>query len=156
MPYANKTGLVESLLALGRPLAEKRNMLTVLTLAGEIISADLMLEGIRAFFEAAKQKPWMLNENGLWEVEEWLRLLPFSDRPAKTLEALDLVPKRQLHRWNLRGLLSSLANAPDADAERILGELAKRDPDLLGEHQWVDAVLARNRFCLPHDFRFVL
>jgi len=143
MPYANKTGLIESLLTLGRPLAEKRNLLTALTMGGEIISAELMLEGIRAFFEAAKQKPWMLQETGLWELKEWLQLLPFSDRPAATLEALELLPKNLLHRWDLRGVLSSLANAPDADAERILGELAKRDPDLLGEYEWLDAVLAR-------------
>jgi hypothetical protein len=140
MPYADKTGLIESLLALSLPLAEKRNLLTALTMAGEIISADLMLEGIRAFLEAAKQKPWMLHENGLWELKEWLQLPPFSDRPTATLEALELAPKL-LHRWDLRGVLSALADAPDAEAERILGELAKRDPDLLGEHEWLDAVL---------------
>ncbi len=143
MPYANKNGLIKLLLALKLPLLEKRNLLVALTMAGEIISADLELEGIRAFLEAAKQKSWMLHENGLWELKEWLRLVPFSDRPAAILEAIDLVPKNLLHRWNLRGVLSSLANTPDADAERILGELAKRDPDLIGEYEWVDAVLGR-------------
>jgi NACHT conflict system protein len=143
MPYANKTGLIELLLALDPPLAEKRNLLMALTMAGEIISVELMLEGIRAFFEAAKQKPWMLQGTGLWELKEWLQLLPFSDRPSATIEALELLPKNLLHRWDLRGVLSSLANTPDTDAERILGELAKRDHDLLGEYDWVDALFAR-------------
>jgi len=143
MSYAGQTGLIESLLALHLPLAEKRNLLTALTMAGEIISADLVLEGIRGFLEAAKQKPWMLHEHALWELKEWLQLLPFSDRPAAPLEGLDLVPRNLLHRWDLRGVLSCLANAPDAEAERILGELAKREPELLGEYEWLDAVLGR-------------
>ena len=54
-----------------------------LTLAGEIISADLELEGIRAFLEAAKQKSWMLHQNGLWEVKEWLRLYAFLGPPGQ-------------------------------------------------------------------------
>jgi hypothetical protein len=69
--YAAKNGLIELLLALKLPLVEKRNLLTALTMAGEIVSADLLLYGIRAFLEAAKQKPWMLDENGLWELKEW-------------------------------------------------------------------------------------
>lgn len=144
MPYADKAGLIESLLALHLPLAEKRSLLTVLTLAGEIISADLVLEAIRGFLEAAKKKPWMLHENSRWEIKAWLELLPFTDRPTAILEALDLVPKNLLHLWELRGVLSSLANAPDADAERILGELAKRDPGFLGEYDWLNAVLGRS------------
>ncbi len=85
----------------------------------------------------------MLHENNSWEIREWLELLPFTDRPAAILEALDLVPKDLRHRWKLRGVLSSLADAPDDEAKRILGELVKRDPGFLGEYEWLDAVLRR-------------
>lgn len=159
MPYADKAGLIESLLALKLPVAAKRHLLTVLTVAGEVVSADLALEGVRTFLEAAKDKSWMLHENNSWEIMDWLELLPFTDRPAAILEALELVPKDVRHHWKLRGVLSSLANAPDDEAECILGELAKRNPDFLGEYQWVDAVLRRgtdsaylmlfNLFCDP-------
>ncbi|MGO9455192.1 MAG: NACHT domain-containing protein [Candidatus Binataceae bacterium] len=143
MPYADKTAFINLLLASNISLLDKRRLLTALVIAGEIVPADLVLAAIKAFFEAAKQKPWMLNETGLWELKEWLQLLPFTDRPAATLEALDLLPKNLIHRWDLRGVLSSLANAPDPEALRILEELGRRDPDLLGEYQWVEAVLAR-------------
>lgn len=143
MPYSDKAGLIESLLALRLPVAAKRDLLTVLTIAGEVVSADLALEGIRVFVEEAKKNPWMLHENNSWNIWEWLELLPFTDRPAAVLEALDLVPKDLRHRWEFRGVLSSLADAPDDEAERILGELANRAPGLLGEYEWLDAVLRR-------------
>ena len=40
-------------------------------------------------------------------------------------------------------MLAALATAPDADAERILGDMARRDPHLLGEYEWLNAVLGR-------------
>jgi len=143
MPYADKVGLIASLLASELPIAAKRDLITVLVLAGEVISADLLLGGIRAFFEAAKEKPWMLHENNNWETISWLELMPFSDCPAAILEALDLAPQHLLHPWKLRRVLSSLGNAPDAEAERILRDLAKRDPRLLAEYEWMNAVLKR-------------
>ena len=143
MPYADKTGLIELLLALELPVAAKCDLLTVLTIAGEVVSANLVLEGLRAFLEADKKKAWMLHEENRWEIMQWLKLLPFTDRPEAILEALDLVPKDLLNRWELREVLSSLENAPDAKAERVLGELAKRDPGLLGEYAWLNAVLGR-------------
>lgn len=143
MPYADKTGLIELLLALELPVAAKCDLLTVLIIAGEVVSANLVLEGLRAFLEADKKKAWMLHEEDRWEIMQWLKLLPFTDRPEAILEALDLVPKDVLNRWELREVLSSLANAPDAEAERVLGELAKRDPGLLGEYEWLNAVLRR-------------
>ena len=61
----------EGLLALKLPIATKSKFLSVLVLAGEIISADLALEGIREFLEAAKQKPWMLDQNNNWKIVDW-------------------------------------------------------------------------------------
>ena len=98
MPYAaDKAGLIASLLASELPMAAKRDLITVLVLAGEVVSADLLLEGIGAFFEAAKEKPWMIEENNRWDIDHWLELVPFTDRPAAMLEALDLVPVNLRH-----------------------------------------------------------
>ena len=130
MPYADKSELIESLLELKLPVSTKFILLTVLTLAGEVVSTDLVLEGVRTLLETAKEKPWTLGQNGGWKVMRWVELLPFTDRPAATLEAIDLIPKELRHRWELRGVLSSLAYAPADEAEHILAMLAKRDVPL--------------------------
>lgn len=143
MPYAGNSDLIASLLGLEVSILSKRELLTGLVLAGEIISADLVLAGIRAFFDEAKERRWMLDENNRWELNDWLKLLPFTDRPESVIEALELLPSEFRQPWQLRGLLSALAEAPDAEAEQILGVLARRDPRFLSKHEWVSAMLSR-------------
>jgi hypothetical protein len=63
MPYGDNTKVIDNLLQLQRPLAEKRGLLTVLVLAGETIQADMVLDGIKALLEEAKTKRWLLDQN---------------------------------------------------------------------------------------------
>jgi hypothetical protein len=65
-------------------------LLAALVLDGEVISAELPLQAVREWLAAAREKTWMYRE-GLREVEGWLQLLPFSDRPAATIEGVELV-----------------------------------------------------------------
>lgn len=141
MPYGNKEVILKALLGLPLPLHEKHNFLISLTMAGEIISADMVLDGIRELIEEAKQKPWLLSErdNG---IERWLELLPFSDRPKAIHEAIALVEVRYREPWQLRRLFSALGNAPVAHAEEVLMELADRDPRFYNEREWVEALIA--------------
>jgi hypothetical protein len=142
VPCAGKSGLMARLLGLSLPIESKLDLLTVLVLRGEIVSADLVLEGVRDFLEPAEGKFWSI-EQRKWVLQRWLELLPFSDRPAATLEALELVPPNLRRGWEVRGVLSALAHAPDPDSERILAEMARRDASLLGDYQWVSAVIGR-------------
>jgi hypothetical protein len=90
MPHGNQSAAIDALVALPQPLRCKRELLAALVLDGEVISAELALQAIREWLEDARQKTWMHGQ-GLWEVKEWLQLLPFSDRPAATIEGVDLV-----------------------------------------------------------------
>jgi hypothetical protein len=142
MPYAGKSGIIARLLGLSLPVESKLDLLTVLVLRGEVVSADLVLEGVRDFLEPAEGKFWSI-EQRKWVLQRWLELLPFSDRPAATLDALELVPPNLRRGWEVRGVPLALAHAPDPDSERILAEMARRDPSLLGDYQWVSALIGR-------------
>jgi hypothetical protein len=131
MPYGDKSKLIEALLALPLPTGTKHGFLKVLVLAGEIIDADLVLDGLRGLLESVKEKPWLLHNQNRYEFEWWLELLPFSDRPGATLEALKLLDPGFRNPWRFGGLLSALACAPDAEAEDALFELANREQQLL-------------------------
>ena len=63
MPHGDKRVLAEALLALPLPISSKRGLLTGLVLAGEVVSADLLLEGVRAFLAEAEKNPWMYDQN---------------------------------------------------------------------------------------------
>ena len=139
MPYGNRTGVIDTLLQLPRPLAEKEDLLRVLVLAGEIVRADMVLDGIKALLEEAKTNRWRLDESR-GELEGWLELLPFSDRPEATLDALELLDPNLRQPWRLRRLLSALGYAPSSAAEHVLNLLPQKDARFLSEHDWLVAL----------------
>ena len=143
MPYVGKQNPISALLELSVPAVDKRDLLTVLVLSGEAISSEIVLRGIDDLLEKAKTEPWVVQDQDGWRLKEWLRLLPFTERPAAVLEVLDLVTGFRAEPWNLRSLLSALGYAPSIEAERVLEELAKRDERFLGEHDWLSALTNR-------------
>jgi len=98
MPYCNKTVTIERLLELPNQLRPKRELLAVLVLAGEIISADMVLDSIKTLLEEAKGKPSLLDEQH-GDLDDWLELLPFSDRPEATIDGLELLESNLKQTW---------------------------------------------------------
>jgi hypothetical protein len=139
MPCVGKEALIESLLKLPRPWAWKQGLLKVLVVAGETISADMIIAGINELLEEAKTKRWLLDENS-GQLDGWLVLLPFSDRPKALHDVISLLDPPLREPWRLRRVLSALGHAPSPQAEEILAELAQRDPRFLGEFEWLNAL----------------
>jgi hypothetical protein len=140
MPCSDKTGIIDTLLQLPGPIGIKRELLAVLALAGEIIPADMVLHGFNTLLEEAKAKPWLLNQGHDEELMRWLALLPFSDRPDATLDALKSLGPDLRQPWQLRRVLSSLEHAPAPEAEDVLYGLAQIDGRVLSEHAWLTAL----------------
>ena len=140
LPYGNKATTIDALLHLPQPLRVKQALLAVLAVAGEIIQADMVLDGIKALLEESKAKPWLLMEQNWWEWEGWLELMPFSDRPGATLDALDLVEPYGQHPGQLRRLLSALGYAPSAEADDVLALLQRKDARFFSEYDWLAAL----------------
>ena len=142
MPYGDRTATIRALLHLPQPPAAKRGLLKVLAEAGETVPGDLIFDGIHWFLNEAKTKPWMLSDGNGWELNEWLELLPFSDRATETIDALELLPRRR-EPWHTRGVLSALGRSPLAAADPILERLARNDARYLDEHDWFAALALR-------------
>jgi len=142
MPYGNKDAVLKALLALPLPILEKHKLLISMVMAGETISSDMVLDGIRDLLEEAKQKKWLLDgQDNL--IEQWLVLLPFSDNSIAIHDALALIETRFREPRCLQKLLSALGNSPGTQAEELLTELADRDPRFYKEHEWLAALVAR-------------
>lgn len=143
MPYADKGDMITALLQLPVPGAKKLKLLTILVLYGKVISSEIVIAGIDELLKNAKANPWMLEERENWRFNEWLMLLPFTEKPAVVLEILDRVEDFRSKPCNLRELLSALSYAPSVEAESVLYELAKRDERFLEEYSWWLALTGR-------------
>jgi hypothetical protein len=144
-PYGDKLVLIEQLLALPQPVRNKQRLLISLILAGEPVAADIVIEGIRAFLDEAQQKTWMLDQNSRWELNGWLGLLPFTDRPEATVMGVEMVLEADRHPHRMEEAVRSLSVAPGEAAERTLGELARRFPALASEYEWMKAFTRRRK-----------
>jgi hypothetical protein len=139
LPHGSKRAEVDQLLALPQPYAAKLGLLTAAALAGEILSTGILLAGVRELLETAKTEWWRLEENH-GELNGWLVLFAFADRPVAILEALDMLPAPYREPWKLREVLMALAQSPDAGALEALEALARRDPRIVQQYEWFNAI----------------
>lgn len=142
MPCGGNDALARRLLALPLPLSKKLHFLNALTAAGFVVPADLILSGIADWVERSK-KEWWVAQQERYELNEWLRLLPVSDRPATVLDGFNLLPDDHYPISDFGGMIDALGDAPDAQGLELLLELARRDPRIVEHHQWLHAVLSR-------------
>src|ERR1700730_5642276 len=136
------SGMPDALLALPQLPRMRQSLLTVLALAGEVVSSEMVLDGIRSLLESKKKHLFSI-ENEWWELEGWLKLMPFSDKPRATLDALELLGPKPLQPWRLRGLLSALGYSPSPEAEEVLESLPRKNAGFLGKHDWLAALEKR-------------
>ena len=141
MPYGDERKTIDALLPLSQSLRARQKLLTVLALAGEVVSSEMVLDGIRSLGEEFKKKQWH-SDNEWWKWEGWLKLMPFSDKPTATIDALELLPK-PVQPWRLRGVLSALAHSPSKEAAEVLITLPRNNADFLGEYDWLRALEKR-------------
>lgn len=140
MPYGENSEIINHLLQLPQPIYEKIELLELLVSAGEMIQADMVIDGIKHLLQDANEKPWLLDEKRGLPIE-MLAVLPFSDRPEATLEGLELLEPRWLQSWQIRRVLLALGYVPGQEAENVLVQMALKEPKLLGEHEWLVALV---------------
>ena len=142
MPYGDRTQTISLLLELPQAPGLKRGLLKVLAEAGETVPGDLVFSGIQSLLDEADTKPWVLSEENGWRFDEWLELLPFSDRATEMLDAVELLPGRR-QPWQMRGALLALGRSPLAAADEVLEQIARYDARYLAEYDWFAALALR-------------
>jgi len=139
LPHGSKRPEIDQLLVLPQPYAAKLRLLTAAALAGETLSAAMLIAGVQELLETAKTERWRLEEN-YGELNGWLVLFAFADRPVAVLDALDTLPAPYREPWKLREVLMALAQSPDAGALETLEALARRDHRITQQYEWFNAI----------------
>lgn len=140
LPHGQRDATIQTLISLA-PRRSRAALLRNLILSGESIGIELVKNGIAELFEAAKTQTWILWEG--YELSEWLRLLPFTNRPNEAFDVVRGLPEHQSKMDPLEGLIAALGAAPGDDAERVLFQFAEVDPKLYANYEWRETVLRR-------------
>jgi hypothetical protein len=141
MPHRENEELIDRILALPQPVRSKRELVASLVIAGQKFKADLALKAVADWIEDAKKNTWRFRDS-LWEVSDWLELLPFSDRPASLLAGIQAVADAQPSHQRMERIAAAAGAAPDF-SESQLAELLRRFHWLASQHEWADAFLSR-------------
>ena len=140
LPHGQRDATIEELICL-TPRRARSKLLFGLILSGAEIDSKLVTDGIAETFEAAKTEPWILVDGNAYELRDWLRLLPFTNRPADTLDVVRSMSDAQRAPRFLEGMVGGFAATPSAGAEETLFDLAEQDPRFYKNHQWRAAAL---------------
>lgn len=142
LPNEGRGNLLDRLITSAAASIGKQRLLMQIVLTGVTINADHVLQGLRELLAAARAKAWLLDERTR-ELEDWLALFAFSDRPEAVFDAWDLVPGERRGPHRLDRLLTALGRTPDDRADKVLLRLAREHVHLLTGHDWIAALKER-------------
>jgi hypothetical protein len=129
------------LIALPLPFAAKQKLLMAAAMAGETVPSAALVAGLRELLQAGEKEARRLRRDH-GEVMPWLELFAFCDNPEGVLGVLDLLPDEYVsYPPELHRLFWALGKSPQEGALRALMALARRDPRLLEDYDWRDALI---------------
>ena len=140
LPHGERGEIIDEIVAFADRCPRAR-LLNNLVLSGKIVDVDLVTQGIDDVFEAAEEAQWILTDRN--ELGEWLRLLPFSNRPSEALRAVQALPEQYRAPNSLKEMVVAFGFAADDEAESTLFALAESDQRLYAHSSWRDAVTRR-------------
>jgi hypothetical protein len=83
----------------------------------------------------------LITQSDGYELREWLRLLPFVNRPADALAVVRGMPDAQRNPGLLEEMVGGLGDSPSDKAEEVLFTLAEEDPRFYRNHRWRATVM---------------
>ncbi len=151
LPHGQRDDTIEKLICL-TPRRTRSKLLFNLVLSGAELDSKLVIEGVDETLEAAKTHPWMLMHNQDYELRDWLKLLPFTNRPAVMLDVVRGMPDAQREPRFLEGMVDAFAMTPSAGAEEALFALAEQNPRFYENFHWRAAALKLGTASSAHRF----
>lgn len=137
LPHGQRDTTIQKLIGFA-PRRSRAELLLGLVLSGHVIDIDLVKGGLEEVTEAGKKDSWVLSEG--YEVQEWLRLLPFTDRPAESLTVVQNLPAEQVRTHRLEEMIGAFGYLPGDEAQKVLLAFAGAFPGLYDNYSWRNAV----------------
>jgi hypothetical protein len=148
IPHVNRDKDIAALMALHQPIVAKRELLTAMALDGQILDSVPLLQAIDAWIADAGKNDttaWHKRQN-TWEIEPWLELLPFTERPESVIDGLAKVKAfyGTGHHQQFERVLAAAANVHGPEGEALIRSLAIAHKDIARDYSWTQDILRRD------------
>jgi hypothetical protein len=135
LPHGRRDSTIQRLIAVA-PRRARADLLLNLVLSGEELDTKVVVDGIAEIFEAAKTETWILTQSEGYELKAWLRLLPFTNRPAEALAVIHGMPPAQGEPRFLEEMVGAFADSPSDQAEDVLFKFAEENARFYENYRW--------------------
>lgn len=152
LPHGQRDSTIQQLIVLA-PRQKRSGLLLNLVLSGSEVDINVIVDGINEIFEEAKTEQRLLTQIEDYELQVWLQILPFSDRPIEALSIVRSMPPAQRTPQFLEKMVKALTYAAPSVAEEILFNLAEEDPRFYSNYQWRTTAFGN---CSPSSARRIV
>jgi hypothetical protein len=125
LPHGDRPEVIFNLLA-ATPQRQRATFVFNPISSGETVSFDIVKRGNDNLYEEAKKHSWVLSEG--YQLKAWLKLLPFTDRPARMLDIVQDLTGHQRDPDFLEEMVKATEFAASPEAEEALFALAEDNP----------------------------
>lgn len=139
MHYGDRGSSLRALFAVGNDQYGLRDFARAFGERGELIPAATVHEAIVAEVTSLNAKAWV-SEDEYFRLDDWLRLVAFSDDPARALPDLTTMPKYYNRANKLSDLTFGLGFSPAPSALEALRLLQLGDPGLVFGARWATSL----------------
>jgi hypothetical protein len=115
-------------------------LLHALAEAGQVLDSTTLVGRCEIEASALRSRRW-IEEREWWRFESFFELIPFSEDPGAFLGLLTKLA--DIRTPPLHKLIAALGASPDARADALLVELARRYPSVARDDAWLRAAEAR-------------
>lgn len=135
MHYGDRISSLRALFAFGHDRYGLRDFARAFGERGELIPSATVREAIVAEAAALKVRDWV-PDNEYFRLNDWLRLVAFTDDPARALPDLATLPKHYDREHSLSDLAFGLGFSPSPGAVDALRMLQVAYPGLIFRSRW--------------------
>ena len=121
MPHPNLDALMARVADLPQPLKAKRDLFAALALDGHVLDINPIMDGVDEWLKGAEESVWEHRQN-TWEIESWLELLPFTNRPEQVVDGMTKIREFYAagHHHEFVGVMQAIASLPERMVMRSL------------------------------------
>ncbi|TLX08598.1 hypothetical protein [Rhizobium sp. MHM7A] len=148
LPHGQRMDFYVELICADVDPRSKLDLANKMLVGGLMVPASVIRDALKQTLDARAESKW-ISEDQFGDIIDWIKLLPFSDKPDDTLTVLDFLDTKIKVPWiRIRDILSIVRHKPEGERIQLLRGFVQRFPELAAQHELYMAMQNPRRITL--------